>query len=375
MFNISLSLAKSCARVAGNFLKTQLMAKKPLTFLITGGTGFLGCHIAAELVRRGHRVKLLDLENLNEPELFGKVENYVGDIRNKILVERLMQEADIVIHAAAALPLAKAKEIRSVTIEGTRIVLETAQKLKVKRVVYISSTAVYGVPEKHPILETDARIGVGPYGEAKIEAEKLCEKFRKQKMIIPIIRPKTFIGTGRLGVFQILFDWVRRGCHIPVVGNGKNRYQLLGVEDLVSAIWLASSKPARVANDTFNVGAQKFETVAKDLNNFFRKVGSKSKVLPTPAGAVKRTLAFFERLNLSPLYAWVYATADKDSFVSTEKIQKKLGWRAKYSNSETLIRTFKWYQKHWKEYEEQTGITHRVAWKQGILKIARWILQ
>jgi len=349
--------------------------KKQLTFLITGGTGFLGCHLAADLLKRGHRVKLLDLEPLTEPALWGKVENYQGDIRNKFLVEKLTEGVDFVIQAAAALPLAKAKEIRTTTVDGTRIVLEAARKNKVKRVVYISSTAVYGVPKKHPILESDPRVGVGAYGEAKIEAEKICENFRKKKMIVPIIRPKTFIGTGRLGVFQILFDWVRRGCKIPVIGDGDNRYQLLGVEDLVSAVWLTMSKPAKTANDNFNVGAKKFETVKKDLTKFFKAVKSESKVMKTPANTIKKTLAILEKLRLSPLYAWVYATADRDSFVSTAKIEKKLGWRAKYSNADTLIRTFEWYAKHWKNYEKSTGITHRVAWKQGALKIARWVLR
>ncbi len=349
--------------------------RKNKTVLITGGTGFLGCHLAANLLKRGYRVKLLDLEPLTEPDLWGEVENYQGDVRNKFLVEKLSEKADVIVHAAAALPLAPVKEIRTTTIDGTRIVLDAARKNKVPRVIFISSTAVYGVPEKHPIAETDKRIGVGPYGEAKIEAEKLCEAARKRKQVITILRPKTFIGTGRLGVFQILFDWVRRGCRIPTIGDGANRYQLLGVEDLVAAVWLAMTKPTKKVNDTFNVGAQKFETVEKDLQKFFRAVRSESRVLKTPARAIKRTLAILEWLKLSPLYAWVYATADRDSFVSTKKIEKALGWRAKYSNADTLIRTFEWYEKNWREYEEKTGITHRVAWKQGILKVARFILR
>ncbi|MFH1375857.1 MAG: NAD(P)-dependent oxidoreductase [Patescibacteria group bacterium] len=344
------------------------------TFLITGGTGFLGCHVAADLVKRGQRVRLLDLEPLNEPGLMGKVEAYEGDVRDEAALDRLMQGTDVVIHAAAALPLAKAKEIHDVTVNGTRRVLSTAKKNRVERVVYISSTAVYGVPEKHPIVEEDPRVGVGPYGKAKIEAEQLCEEFREKGMVIPIIRPKTFIGTGRLGVFQILFDWVRRGCRIPMIGSGNNRYQLLGVEDLAAAIWLAASSPPEIANDTFNVGAKVFQTVREDLTEFFQAVESTSRVMRTPAGLVKRILALLEWLHLSPLYAWVYATADRDSFVSTEKIERQLGWRPKYSNAETLIRTFRWYRAHWKEYERATGITHRVAWKQGALRVARWML-
>lgn len=351
------------------------MPKKQQTFLITGGTGFFGCHMAADLLKRGHRVKLLDLQPLTEPGLIGRVENYQGDVRDKVILERLMEDTDIVIHAAAALPLAPKKEIISTTVDGTKLVLETAKKAKVKRVIYISSTAVYGVPMKHPIYETDKRVGVGAYGIAKIEAEKACEKMRKKKLPVTIIRPKSFIGTGRLGVFQILFDWIRRGCKIPVIGDGSNRYQLMDVEDLTQAIWLAASKPAKKANDTFNVGAKVFNTVEEDFVEMFKHCKSESRVMKTPAKFIKGVLLVLEKLRLSPLYAWVYATADTDSFVSIEKIQKQLGWKPKYSNAQTLIRTYDWYRKHYKEYEEKTGITHRVAWKQGALKIARWILQ
>ena len=76
------------------------------------------------------------------------------------------------------------------------------------------------MPEKHPITEEDAKIGVGPYGESKVMAEQLVQDFRKEGSVISSIRPKTFIGTGRLGVFQILFDWIQKGARIPIIGNG-----------------------------------------------------------------------------------------------------------------------------------------------------------
>jgi nucleoside-diphosphate-sugar epimerase len=351
------------------------MTTKKLTFLITGGTGFLGCHFAEYLLNKGHRVKLLDLEPLTEPALWGRVENYQGDVRNQLLVERLMAGVDVVLHAAMALPLAKPAEILSTGIQGTETVLAAAQKCKVPRVVHISSTAVYGVPEHHPLYETDKMVGVGPYGTAKITAEKICEKYRKKGLTIAIIRPKTFIGTGRLGVFQILFDWIRRGCAIPVIGDGKNRYQLMDVRDLCQGLYLASTKPARLANDTFNIGAKKYGTVEEDFAQLFKFAKSGSKLLPTPASAIKTTLAGLEAMNLSPLYKWIYGTADKDSFVSTEKIEQQLGWKPKYSNADALIATYDWYRQHWREYEKATGITHRVAWKQGALKIARWVLE
>jgi nucleoside-diphosphate-sugar epimerase len=77
----------------------------------------------------------------------------------------------------------------------------------VDRVIHVSSTAVYGVPDHHPLFETDPLIGVGPYGEAKIAAEQLCVEFRQKGLCIPILRPKSFVGPERLGVFALLFDW------------------------------------------------------------------------------------------------------------------------------------------------------------------------
>src|SRR5205823_8118135 len=113
---------------------------------------------------------------------------------------RVADVADVVVHAAAALPLWRPADIRSTNVEGTRTILTAARAAGMGRVVYISSTAVYGVPEKHPLVEDDPLIGVGPYGESKIAAERLCTAFRSQGYCVPVLRPKTFLGTGRLGV-------------------------------------------------------------------------------------------------------------------------------------------------------------------------------
>ena len=121
--------------------------------------------------------------------------------------------------------------------------------------IYISSTAVYGVPEEHPIYEDEPLVGVGHYGASKIEAERICREFAQRGLETVIIRPKTFIGPERLGVFEILFDWIRDGRRITMLGDGSNRYQLLAVEDLVDAIVLAAER--RVAGEAINVGAQR----------------------------------------------------------------------------------------------------------------------
>lgn len=343
--------------------------------LITGGAGFLGLHLANHFASQGALITVYDIAPFEKSEYPDETIFIQADIRDRQALEKALTDTqhDGIVHGAAALPLCPAKEIIEVNVEGTRNALELAQKHGVKRFVHISSTAVYGVPEKHPLFETDPVDGVGPYGISKIEAEKLCESFRKD-MCVSIIRPKTFIGTCRLGVFQILYDWVEKGKRIPVIGNGKNRYQLLEVEDLAQACWLALTASEKKANDTFNVGAKEYKTVNEDVGALCEYAKSGARVMGTPAWLVKPALALFEALKLSPLYKWVYGTADKDSFVSTEKIETALGWKPKYSNAQALIRSYQWYLDHENELEQGTGVTHRIAWNQGILKLfQKWL--
>ena len=204
--------------------------------LVTGGSGFLGINLIRYLLRQGITdITVLDLLEFDYPER-DRIKAVIGDIRNAETVREVMKGVNWVIHTAAALPLYTKEEIFSTDIEGTRILLAAAEKEKVERFVHISSTAVYGIPDHHPLYETDRLIGVGPYGIAKIEAEKVCLEYRAKGMCIPIIRPKSFVGPERLGVFALFYDWAKDGKNFPMIGNGNNRYQLLDVEDLCSAI-------------------------------------------------------------------------------------------------------------------------------------------
>jgi len=337
--------------------------------LITGGAGFLGLHLATLFCKRKANITLVDIAPYNKKEYPKGCSLINGDVRDKKLMDILTKDKDVVIHAAAALPLWSKKEIFDTNVNGTKNILDVSLKNRVKRFIFISSTAVYGIPKRHPIFETDSIVGVGPYGQSKIEAERVCQEYRKKGLTVTIIRPKTFIGTHRLGVFEILYDWIKDGKKIPMIGSGNNRYQLLEVDDLAEMIYLISiTKNIKDINTVFNIGAEKFSTVKEDLQKLFDYANSGSKLLPTPAILVKKTLWFFEKLKISPLYQWIYDTADKDSFVSINRVTKVLKWKPRYSNSQSLIKSFQWYLDNYKEIKlRPSGITHTVGWKQGIL--------
>ena len=336
---------------------------------ISGGAGFLGLHLARRLVLDGHDVRTLDLAPLDDAPLEGRVEELHGDVRVAADARRLVAGADVLVHAAAALPIQVSRAaIRSVNVEGAAVTFAAAAEAGVQRVVLISSTAVYGVPERHPIHEDDPLVGVGHYGESKIEAERLCEAFARRGLETVIVRPKTFVGPERLGVFEILFDWVREGRRIPVLGDGSNRYQLLAVEDLVDAVVRCLDAP--VAGEALNVGAGRFGTVREDLEALIDHAASGSRLRPVPARPSEVVLRGLELAHLSPLAEWHYRTAHKDSFVSIDRARTLLGWEPRLSNAETLVATYDWYLEHRGDLRA-AGLTHRVPWDQRALGLLR----
>lgn len=341
------------------------------TVLVTGGSGFLGINLIRHLLAKGVTdIRSIDLVPFDYPEK-DRIQATVGDIRDMDALRRVTAGAHWVIHTAAALPLYSERDIMTTDVDGTRNVMTAALEAGAERVVMVSSTAVYGIPDHHPLLEDDPLIGVGPYGKAKIMAEEVCLEFRRKGLCVPIIRPKSFIGPERLGVFALFYDWAHTGHGFPMIGSGKNRYQLLDVEDLCAAIWLTLTLAPARANDTFNIGAKQFTTMREDYQAVLDVAGHGKKIRGFPAAPMIWTLRFLELLHLSPLYKWVYETACEDSFVSIEKAERILGYAPRHSNKDALIRNYRWYVDNLDTFKNASGVSHRVPWKQGILRLAK----
>lgn len=336
---------------------------------ITGGAGFLGINLTRFLLARHISVTSYDIADFDYPER-DRITALTGDIRDYARLRDAMRGASCVIHSAAALPSYPRAAIMSTEVAGTRNVLEAARENGIRRLVHVSSTAVYGTNAAGATEDATVEL-IGPYAEAKILAERECAQYRQNGMCVPVIRPKTFVGPERLGIWSILYDWAYSGSGFPLIGSGENRYQLLDVEDLCDVIYTTMTADPQAVNTVFNVGAKEFRTMKEDFQAVLDHAGHGKKVRPLPAWPLVTGLKILEKLRLSPIYEWVYETAAADSYVSIEKAERLLGFQPRYSNAAALVRNYDWYVSHLPQILQMSGVTHRVPWKQGLIGLGK----
>lgn len=345
------------------------------TVLITGGTGFLGVHLTRFLLKRKYKVILLDTALLTADDIKRKVQVANIDIRDKKRVNDFFKQVkpDYVVHAAAALPIHNNRDyIFSVNVNGTKNILEASLKNKMKKLTFISTTAMYGIPEDLPEKETSPLHPIGFYGESKAIGEKLCMNYLKKGLSINIIRPKTFLGPERLGVFTIWFEAIFNNKPVFILGSGNNLYQLLEVLDLCNLI--EKTLTTNIKGEIFNAGTDRYGSWRDDLSALIKHAKSKSKIIGLPVIPSQILLMILEKLRMSPIVAWHYKTFPVNSYVSTEKAQKELGFKPTKSNKEILIESYDWYKKNRKEILGREGKTHRTIWNFKILDIiTKWL--
>jgi nucleoside-diphosphate-sugar epimerase len=336
--------------------------------VVTGSAGMLGGHLARRLVLDGHDVLGVDLRPPADPLLTAG--HRIGDVRDLPLMTEAMTGADAVVHCAGALPSYPAEQIHDLIVGGTGTVLEAGRRAGVERLIHISSTAVYGLPTLVPTPEDHPRAPVDPYTRAKAVAEELAEKYRADGMRVPILRPKTFLGPGRMGLFAMLFEWAEEGRNFPVLGSGDKRIQMFAIEDLVDAVALVLDAPADVADDTYNLAAAEFGTLRTDFQAVLDAAGHGKRVVSLPAGPALAVLRLLERSRLSPVYGRLSRKLLADSYVSIDKARERLGFRPRLSNQDAILRTYTWWREH-RAAGAPAGATSRDAWRQGALSLAK----
>lgn len=313
----------------------------PRRVLITGGAGFLGLHLAERFRRHGAAVRLLDVAPAPDWAAGLAVEHVRGDVRDPAAVASAMDGVDAVVHAAFAPPREAPAIIRSVNVEGTRTVVEMARTRGVSRVVLVSSTIVLKPRHVHPLLPNSPLTRLDHYRASRLEAERVGEEHAARGLSLAVAHPKTFVGPARVGAFALLFEAVRLGRPVPVLGAGRNRYQLLDVRDMAEGLrLLAGSRGGGV----FCFGAREFGTVREDLQVLLDHARTGARLRFVPARLARVGLRAMELAGIVPLSEWHQATArGQDSMVDISRAERELGWRPARSNARALADAYEWY--------------------------------
>jgi nucleoside-diphosphate-sugar epimerase len=323
--------------------------------LVTGGSGYFGEVMVTRLLERGDSVRVLDLvENEDHPK---EAEVVRGDVRDREEVRRAMHGIEVVHHCVAQVPLAKDKEkFWSVNVDGTRTVLEEALRAGARKVVLVSSSAVYGVPERNPVTTATEPRPREAYGEAKLTADRQAKSIISQGLAVDIVRPRTILGHGRLGIFQILFEWVRKGRPLYLMGRGNNRYQFVHADDLAAACLLADRRT--------DSGSMR-----ELLEGLVDHAGTESPVRSLPMKPMVFGMKLTSKLGLSPLGDYHSLMYGREMYFDLESTKQALGWTPEYSNLEMITESYDFYIQHREEILSRKDASHhRSAVKLGILK-------
>ena len=331
--------------------------------LVTGGAGYFGALLVDALVRAGKRVRILDIHDADVP---AGVERVRADIRDAAAVEKACEGVEVIHHNVALVPLAKDNEaFFSVNEGGMKNVLVAAQRQKVRKIVSMSSSAVYGAPDRNPVDDATPLSPGEDYGKAKLAAEELCRRFARDGLDVTIVRPRTIMGHGRLGIMQILFEWIRRGRNVPVFNGGQNLYQFVHADDLASACLKAAE---REGPSTYNVGAETFGSMRQTLEATCRRAGTGSRVVSVPAAPAVAMMKLTSRLGLSPLGAYHALMYGKEMYFDVSRTKRELDWSAKFSNEEMFANSYDWYIANREEVLTRKDASHhRSPVRQGIL--------
>ncbi len=229
-------------------------------YLVTGGSGYFGSLLVARLATPGNHVRVLDLNDASDRP--PAVEFVQGDVRDMPVVRAAVEGIDVVMNNVAQVPLARdAHLLRTVNVDGTANLLGASAAAGVAKVIHTSSSAVFGVPKSNPVMPNTVPSPMEAYGHAKLAAEWACLAAARDGLDVSIVRPRTILGHGRLGIFGILFDWIADGYDPIVLGDGANRYQFVHSDDLAEACVRAA---ATEGPDIFNVGHRSVRHDARD---------------------------------------------------------------------------------------------------------------
>lgn len=332
-----------------------------MTYLVTGGSGYFGSLLLARLAEQGHACCSLDINPPDQP--VPGVVYQQGDIRDAQAVQQAMEDVEVVFHCVAQVPLARDRGLFwSVNLEGTRTLLAAAGG--VRKLVLLSSSAVFGVPSSNPVGDSTVPRPAEDYGRAKLAAERLA---LDSPLDVTVIRPRTILGHGRLGIFALIFSWVAEGRNLYVLGRGDNLYQFVHAEDLVAACLRAADRPGKAA---YNIGAAEFCSMRQTLEGLIRHAGGRSRVRSLPHRPTIWAMRLLSHLKLAPFAPYHWLMYGEEMYFDLEPARRDLGWHPRWSNVAMMCDSYDHYLANRGQYGRSH---HRFPVKEGLLRLLRWL--
>jgi len=279
-----------------------------MKYVVTGGAGFIGSHITEKLVERGDTVTVIDNLKTGKEKNLESVKEKIKFVKGSILDVKLLEEithnVDGIFHQAALASVqesfTKQNEYNEVNVNGTENILKFAKKLKIK-VVYASSSSVYGNPKNIPIKETDEKNPVNPYAETKLKDEELAAKYAKMGVNVIGLRYFNVFGMRQskeyAGVIKLFLERIRDGLPPKINGDGTQFRDFVHINDVVNANIMAMD--SNVKHDFFNVGTNSAVSIL-DLAKMmiqYSQLNIEPIYGPSLKGDVQRTLADINSIN------------------------------------------------------------------------------
>ena len=305
-----------------------------MKYVVTGGAGFIGSHITEKLVQRGDDVIVIDDLNTGKEEnlesIIEKINFVKGSILDIELLDKLTKDVDGVFHQAALASVqdsfSKPDEYHNVNVNGTENILKLAKKNNFK-VVYASSSSVYGNPTRIPIKESDEKNPINPYAETKLKKEELAIKYSKMGVSVIGLRYFNVFGKGQskeyAGVLKLFLERIRDKLSPKINGDGTQFRDFVYVGDVVNANIM--SMDSDINHEFFNVGTNTSITILDLAKTIIKSSGFDIEPVFGPAlkGDVQKTIANIdlikEKIGWAPtviLEEWI------DEIISTNKFDE-----------------------------------------------------
>ncbi len=334
--------------------------------LVTGSSGLLGGCLVARLRERGTPMRLLDVAPPPPGRATPHDDVRVADMRDVAAVADACRDVEVIYHLAAGQRMKpqfagmSEGDILTMNVTALRHVLDAAQRCGVRKVVHISSSGVYGVPRTIPVRETDHPLApLGAYGRSKVVGETLCREALARGLDVTVLRPMSLFGPGMTGVFVLLFDWVRQGKNVYLLGSGRNRVQMVSAWDVADACLLATARPES-RGAVLNLGATEVPTVRAQVEALIAHARSPSRIVPISAGLLRNAARVLNLVRLSPIVPEHYLLADTTFILDVREAARVLGWQPRYSNVAMTCEAYDWYCAHLATHAPRHGLLMRL---------------